>query len=42
MINYGNNEIEINAINGKCTKCGKCCGLFIPVTKKEVDKIKNM
>lgn len=41
MINYGNNEIEINAINGKCIKCGKCCGLFIPVTKKEVDKIKK-
>lgn len=41
MINYGNNEVEVNAINGKCTKCGKCCGLFIPVTKKEVAKIKK-
>lgn len=41
MIDWGNGEIEINATKGKCSKCGKCCGLFIPVTKKEVDIIKK-
>lgn len=41
MICRGNEEVEVNAIEGKCSKCGKCCGLFIPVTKKEVDIIKK-
>lgn len=34
-------QIEVNAIDGKCIRCGKCCGLFIPVTKKEVNIIKK-
>lgn len=41
MIELGDGNVEVNAINGKCSKCGKCCGLFIPVTKKEVGEIKK-
>lgn len=41
MIELGDGNVVVNAINGKCSKCGKCCGLFIPVTKKEVGIIKQ-
>jgi len=41
MISFGDGNVVVNAINGKCSKCGKCCGLFIPVTKKEVSTIKQ-
>lgn len=42
MINWGNEEeIKVCAIEGKCSNCGKCCGLFIPVTRKEISKIKE-
>lgn len=41
MINWGKDEVEVNAVDGKCSKCGMCCGLFIPVTKKEINKIKE-
>lgn len=41
MIDWGDGNVEVNAVNGKCIKCGKCCGLFIPVTKKEVSNIKK-
>ena len=27
-------------INGKCSNCGECCGSILPVTKKEIKRIK--
>ncbi len=35
------NEIKDNTINKKCSRCGECCGIFIPVTDKEIKIIKN-
>lgn len=35
------NDISVHACNGKCSKCGDCCTNFIPITKKEVKKIKK-
>lgn len=29
------------ACNGKCIQCGECCTNFLPITKKEVSKIKQ-
>lgn len=34
-------EIHNNTINNKCSKCGDCCGLFIPFTKQELETIKK-
>lgn len=38
-----NDEIEVTdrTINNECSKCGQCCGMFIPVTNKEVKEIKR-
>ena len=33
--------IQNNTINNKCSKCGDCCGLFIPFTKQELQIIKE-
>lgn len=33
-------EVKNHTCNGKCSKCGNCCGEFLPVTRKEVSKIK--
>ena len=30
-----------NTINNSCSKCGMCCGMFIPFTDKEIAKIKK-
>ena len=27
--------------NDKCSRCGQCCGMFIPFTKKEIEVIKQ-
>lgn len=35
------NEITVHSCNGTCSKCGNCCTNFLPVTKKEVSKIKQ-
>ena len=32
MIN--NDNIKDMTKEGKCSRCGECCGLFIPFTKK--------
>lgn len=32
-------EIHNNTNNGQCSKCGECCGLFIPFTESELKKI---
>lgn len=34
-------KITDNTCNGNCSKCGQCCGNFIPVTKQEVYIIKK-
>lgn len=34
-------NLNIYACNGACSKCGNCCTNFLPVTKKEVSKIKQ-
>lgn len=34
-------QINNNTINNKCSRCGECCGLFIPFTKKELKRIKE-
>lgn len=35
------NKITDNTINHKCSMCGQCCGFIIPLTQKEVNKIKQ-
>lgn len=37
MDNLTNNTDKL----GNCSKCGQCCGLFIPITKQEVKLIKE-
>jgi len=34
-------EIKDMTCNGKCSRCGECCGLFIPFTDKELNIIKQ-
>ena len=36
-----NDNIKDMTKEGKCSKCGECCGLFIPFTKKELKIIKE-
>ena len=33
--------ITNNTCNGKCSRCGSCCGLFIPFTDNDVQRIKK-
>jgi Fe-S-cluster containining protein len=28
-------------VNGECSKCGECCGDFLPLTEKEIAQIKK-
>ena len=28
--------------NGECSKCGACCGCFLPLSKKEIREIKRL
>lgn len=35
------NKIVVKTINHQCSRCGDCCGLFIPFTEKELTVIKN-
>lgn len=34
-------QIKDNTINKKCSRCGECCGIFIPVTDEEIKIIKK-
>lgn len=34
-------EITNNMCNHQCSRCGNCCGLFIPFTEKELSIIKE-
>lgn len=36
-----NNGINDNTCNGQCSRCGDCCGLFIPITKEELSIVKS-
>lgn len=42
-LNNGNipDRVEDRTCNGQCSRCGDCCGLFIPFTDKELDVIKK-
>lgn len=35
----GNTGVTDLTINGKCTKCGECCGYILPVTQNEINTI---
>ena len=41
LLNQQINSINVHSCNGTCSKCGNCCTNFLPVTKKEVSKIKQ-
>lgn len=30
-----------NTCNGKCTKCGECCGHILPITQKDANRIQE-
>ena len=34
-------ELVDHTCNGKCSRCGECCGLFIPFTEKELSIIRK-
>ena len=38
-----NNDVELinNMCNHQCSRCGNCCGIFIPVTEHELSVIKK-
>ena len=36
-----NKELTDMTCDGNCSRCGNCCGLFIPFTEKELDVIKE-
>ena len=33
--------VEQFTIDGKCSKCGQCCGAILPVTPQEVERIRK-
>lgn len=33
--------ITDNTINNKCSKCGNCCGIFIPMIDEEIENLKK-
>lgn len=41
LLNKEINNINVYSCKGTCSKCGNCCTNFLPVTKKEVSKIKQ-
>lgn len=36
-----NQNVQDMTLNGECSRCGSCCGLFIPFTKQELNEIKQ-
>lgn len=34
-------QISDKTCNGQCSRCGECCGMFIPFTEKELSIIKE-
>lgn len=43
MIDYipNDNSITNKTINDKCSRCGECCGLFIPFNDNDINNIKK-
>lgn len=42
FVNNGfEDTIEDFTKNGECSSCGNCCGRVLPLSKKEIDTIKN-
>lgn len=42
FVNNGYEDaIEDFTKNGECSSCGNCCGRVLPLSKKEIDTIKN-
>lgn len=39
--NLENRNVHDNTCNHQCSRCGECCGLFIPFTEKELTIIKE-
>ena len=35
------NHVKDFSINGKCSMCGECCGAILPVSEKEIKRIKK-
>lgn len=35
-----NDSIDLTC-NGKCTKCGECCSSLLPLTTKDIERIKR-
>ena len=35
------NKITNNTCNGNCSRCGECCGLFVPFNDKDIEIIKK-
>lgn len=35
----GKIEVKDMSINGKCSKCGECCGSLLPIDQEDLDKI---
>lgn len=38
---FGNKESTDFTTNGKCSHCGSCCALYLPITEPEINQIKN-
>jgi hypothetical protein len=41
MLNDFNNGTYDFTDNGKCTECGNCCGVYLPLTDKEIARIRR-
>lgn len=40
-LKMGDGAVKDNTCNHQCSRCGECCGLFIPFTNKELSIIKQ-
>lgn len=40
-LQMGDSAVKDNTCNHQCSRCGECCGLFIPFTDKELTLIKH-
>lgn len=36
-----NKEVVDKTCNHQCSRCGQCCGLFLPITEKEIHVVKD-
>ena len=40
-ITNSKNTLQNNTCEGKCSRCGECCGLFIPFNEEDINRIKK-